>query len=47
MTLHDKLDALRIDRLEQMLDEQQAQLRHILELVGVDNASIASRNDER
>jgi len=34
MTLHDKLDALRIDRLEQMLEEQQAQLRRIFELVG-------------
>jgi uncharacterized membrane protein len=30
MTLHDKLDALRIDRLDQMLGEQQEQLRQIL-----------------
>ncbi|RYG33410.1 MAG: DUF1003 domain-containing protein [Burkholderiales bacterium] len=34
MTLHDKLDALRIDRLEQMLEDQQARLQQILELVG-------------
>lgn len=34
MTLHDKLDALRIERLEQMLEEQQVQLRRILEAVG-------------
>jgi len=33
MTLHDKLDALRIDRLEQMLEDQQIQLRGILNAV--------------
>lgn len=47
MTLHDKLDALRIDRLEQMLGEQQDKLQHILELVGGYDASIAGRHDER
>lgn len=34
MTLHDKLDALRIDRLEQMLEEQKAKLCEIVDLVG-------------
>lgn len=33
MTLHDKLDALRIDRLEQMLAEHRDQLRDILDCV--------------
>ena len=39
MTLHDKLDALRIDRLEQMLAEQRNELRRILALVGEGKAS--------
>jgi uncharacterized membrane protein len=30
MTLHDKLDALRIDRLEQMLEEQDAKLDQLI-----------------
>lgn len=43
MTLHDKLDALRIDRLEQMLAEQQDQLRQILDSVGDRNPPSAGR----
>ncbi len=43
MTLHDKLDALRVDRLEQMLAEQQAQLRRILNLAGDVNLSITGQ----
>ena len=35
MTLHDNLDALRIERLEQMLEAQQIQLRRIFEAVGL------------
>ena len=46
MTLHDKLDRLRIDRLEQMLDEQQVQLRRILELVAGGEAFLAKRPDQ-
>lgn len=34
MTLHDKLDALRIDRLAQMFEDQQDKLREIVDLVG-------------
>jgi uncharacterized membrane protein len=40
MTLHDKLDALRIDRVEQLLEGQQVQLGRILDAVS------ASRGEE-
>lgn len=47
MTLHDKLDALRIDRVEEMLEAQQGQLRRILELAGDDNPSTGGQHDGR
>jgi uncharacterized membrane protein len=47
MTLHDKLDALRIDRLEQMLVEQQSELRRILDSLGGRSSPSSGRPDER
>jgi uncharacterized membrane protein len=47
MTLHDKLDALRIDRLEQMLEEQKAKLCEIVDLVGRGGSSSNDRLAER
>ena len=39
MILHDKLDALRPDQVEQTLEEQQVRLQQILELVSDGTAS--------
>ena len=47
MTLHDKLDALRIDRLELMIEEQQAKIRRIHELIGDGNSAIAGQHGAR
>lgn len=47
MMLHDKLDALRIDRIEQTLEAQQTLLGRLLAVAGADHVAPQSDDSSR